>query len=321
MEDTHKLIPLLVVCGPTASGKTRLATDLARRFGGEVVGADSMQVYRGMDIGTAKPTTEETGGVPHHLIDFLPPDREFSVADYVKLAREVIEDIAGRGKLPVLAGGTGLYISALIDNLVFDGMPEDKGVRAELESLCAEEGPHRLWELLYEVDPELAEKLHPHNRGRVLRALEVYRLTGVPMSRWQREARREPPFCRPCLLGLRFAEREELYRRIDARVDRMLAAGLVEEARSLLGGGCSKTALQAIGYKELAPCLRGEMGLGEAAANIKMQTRRYAKRQMTWLRRDQRIHWLEVDSYPCYGALLAAACRIAGEGLGICEKE
>ena len=309
LEDKDK-IPLLVVCGPTASGKTRLAVDLAKRFGGEVVNADSMQVYRKMNIGTAKPTAAEMDGVAHHLLDFLQPDEEFSVAAYVKLAREAVKEIASRGKLPILAGGTGLYIHSLIDNIQFEEIKEDPAVRAELAQMLKVHGEEHVWELLHECDPEIAAKLHPNNRGRVLRALEVYTLTGTPMSVWQKEAKSHPSPYRLCMIGLNFLSREALYSRIDTRVEEMLKAGLLQETQALLEGGYSKTAMQAIGYKELFGYLRGETPLPQAVETLKMQTRRYAKRQLTWLRRDERIQWLEVDGFLRYELLLEAACGL-----------
>lgn len=300
-------IPLLVVTGPTASGKTRLAVELCLANGGEVISADSMQIYRGMAIGTAKPTREEMQGVPHHLLDFLEPEESFSVADYVALARQEIERVYARGHLPVLCGGTGLYISALIDNLEFAPMPSDPALRAELEAFVRERGNEAALELLRQCDPALAATLHPHNIGRVLRALEVYRLTGRPMSVHQAEARRNPSPYRLCMLGLAFAERQRLYERINQRVDAMLEAGLLEELAALQQRRLSKTAQQAIGYKEFSGYLRGEQTLAEAVERLKMQTRRYAKRQLTWFRRDKRVEWIYCDKLAGYNEVGRAA--------------
>jgi tRNA dimethylallyltransferase len=308
-----KKIPLLVVCGPTASGKTALAVELAGRLSGEVVSADSMQIYRDMAIGTALPTEEETRGVPHHLLGFLDPAERFSVADYTALAGEIIAAIHNRERLPIVAGGTGLYISSLVDNLQFAPLESDPALREELLAYAAENGNHALWERLRAVDPALATTLHPNNRGRVIRAIEVYTLTGIPMSEQQRRAREHPSPYAPQMLGLAFRDRERLYARIDARVDKMLANGLVEEAQTLMERATS-TAAQAIGYKELSPYLRGEITLDEAAEAIKRETRRYAKRQLTWFRRDERIRWLFVDEYDTLPALTDAAEQILQGG-------
>lgn len=313
--------PLLVVGGPTASGKTRLAVDLAKALGGEIVCADSMQVYREMEIGTAAPTPEEMQGVPHHLFGILSPKESFSVARYVELATEVIDEIHSRGKLPVLCGGTGLYISALTDNLCFDeAIAENPALRRELRELAAAKGNEHLWAMLRDVDPPLAQKLHPNNLGRIIRALEVYRASGRPMSEWQRRARQgESPY-RLCFLALCYRDRKLLYRRIEMRVDQMLQQGLLEEVKNLLDKGYQGTAMQAIGYKELAGYLAGEQSLEEAVETLKRQTRRYAKRQMTWLRRDERIHWLEADAFDSYNTLLQAALdAVKGSGITLAE--
>jgi len=306
----EKLLPLLVVCGPTASGKTRLAVDLAKAFSGEVVSADSMQIYRRMDIGTAKPTIGEMQGVPHHLLDVAEPWESFTLADYLACARKTIEDIHARGRLPIVAGGTGLYISALVDNIRLAEIGADPALRERLERTLEERGEQYMWERLRECDPALAETLHPNNRGRILRALEVYTLTGKPMSRLQEESRREPSPYRTCMLGLCFRQRETLYGRIDRRVDEMLRAGLLEEAKALRGTALSRTAGQAIGYKELFAWLDGQSTREEAVELLKMQTRRYAKRQMTWLRRDARIRWLEWEKFGEYEPLLEQAAGI-----------
>jgi tRNA dimethylallyltransferase len=306
-------IPLLVVCGPTASGKTALAVELALRLSGEVVSGDSMQIYRDMAIGTALPTEEEMRGVPHHLLSFLDPADRFSVADYTALAGEAIAAIHNRGRLPIVAGGTGLYISSLVDNLQFTPMESNPALREELLAYAAENGNQALWERLHAVDPTLAATLHPNNRGRVIRALEVYALTGLPMSEQQRRAREHPSPYEAKMLGLTFRDRERLYARIDTRVDTMLANGLVEEAQALMEKAAA-TAAQAIGYKELFPYLRGKITLDEATEAIKRETRRYAKRQLTWFRRDERIRWLFVDEYDSLPALADAAEQLLQGG-------
>lgn len=290
-------IPLLVVVGPTASGKTGLAVALAQQFRGEVVSADSMQVYRLMNIATAKPTEQEMCGVPHHLIDFLPPDDTvFSVADYAKLARAAIADIAGRGRLPILCGGTGLYVSAVLDALDFDGFPGDEAVRARLRKEAEQYGAEALLARLRGVDEPIAQKLHPNNLGRIIRALEVWECTGVPMSRHQEIARSRPCAYRICMLGLQYRDRSLLYERINRRVDAMLEQGLIGEAKEIAAayGG---TARQAIGYKELEPYLDGTEDVETCVARLKQATRNYAKRQLTWFRRDERVQWIYPDEY------------------------
>ena len=292
------MLPLVVVTGPTATGKTKLAVQLALRYGGEVVSCDSMQIYRGMDIGTAKPTPEEMRGVPHHLVDFVEPSQRFSVADYAPLARAAIVDIAARGRLPILAGGSGLYLSAVVDGIRFsEEAPVDEALRARLNERVKTEGGAVLLRELAGVDPEYAARLHENNVKRIVRALEVYAATGRTMTQAVADSRFDPGY-RLCMLGLTCADRGALYARTDARVGQMLEAGLAEEVRALLASGVPRgaTALQAIGYKELAGYLGGEATLEEAADDIRRETRRYVKRQLTWLRRDPRISWLDVGA-------------------------
>ena len=286
---------VLAVVGPTASGKTWLAVQLAKRFGGEVISCDSMQVYRYMDIGTAKPTVREMEGVPHHLVDFLEPDQPFSVAEYLQLARQAASEIHGRGRLPILAGGTGLYLDAFLTNTSFTQIQRDDRLRRELEQLGREKGPDYLHRLLEQADPDLAQKLHPNNMGRVIRALEVYQLTGIPMSWHQAQSRRKPPDFQSCMIGLDCQDRAHLYDRINRRVDLMMEQGLLEEARTLKERGFSGTASQAIGYKELFGYLEGTASLETAVETLKQSTRRYAKRQLTWFRRNPDIHWINID--------------------------
>jgi tRNA dimethylallyltransferase len=292
------LIPLIVVVGPTASGKTRLAIDIALKYGGEVVSADSMQIYKGMDIGTAKPAREEMRGVPHHMIDMVDPKTTYSVAQYVKDARDVIADINARGKLPVLAGGTGLYVNSLVDNVEFGKTVRDDELRRSLNDIASKNGGEALLGMLEEFDPQTAETLHPNNIGRIIRAIEVFKTTGETMTQMREKSRRTPRLYKTCMIGLGFADRRTLYRRTDARVDRMMGDGLEEEVRSLLKRGVDKqtTAMQAIGYKELARAVAGDTTVTEAVEAIKLGTRHYAKRQMTWFRRDARIKWIEADN-------------------------
>jgi len=309
-------IPVLVVCGPTASGKTRLAVELAKGLGGEVVSADSMQIYKGMDIGTAKPTEEEMDGVPHHLIGFLEPETPFSVADYVELAGRAVKDIHAMGRLPVLAGGTGLYIHSLLDNIRFADIEGSPYLRRELEAFAVRHGNEALWEHLNEIDPEHAASLHHNNKSRVIRSIEVYEVTGITMSEHMRRSRTEPTPYAPVMLGISFGDRELLYERIGKRVDLMIEQGLLDEVRDFQVRG-GKTAGQAIGYKELAPYLEGRCDLETAVEAVKRETRRYAKRQLTWLRRDRRIRWLLADRFPSYTCIAGEARHIAPDQ---CER-
>ena len=302
-------MPLLAVCGATASGKTKLSVDLARALNGEVVSADSMQIYAGMPIGTAQPTPEEMQGVPHHLIAFVQPEELFSVAQYVTLAAGIIREVTARGRLPLLVGGTGLYVHSLIDNIQLPEMPADNQLRDQLHRFADENGAQALWERLHTCDPQLAENLHPNNRGRIVRAIAVYELTGVPMSTWQQKSREVPSEYSLCMLGLAFRDRQNLYNRINLRVEQMIERGLAEEARRFFAENAPKTAAQAIGYKELRGYLEGTETLQGCVQRIQQETRRYAKRQMTWLRRDSRIQWLYWEDYEDYPALLRDALR------------
>ncbi|MBI3997488.1 MAG: tRNA (adenosine(37)-N6)-dimethylallyltransferase MiaA [Armatimonadetes bacterium] len=283
--------PLAVLCGPTAVGKTALAVDLARRLDAEIVCADSRTIYRSMEIGTAKPTHLQRSLVPHHLLDVADPEQTFTLADYQRLARRVIEEIRARGRLPLLVGGTGLYLRAVVDDLQIPHAPPDPALRAALEAEARTLGPASLHARLAEVDPVAASRIHPHNVRRVIRALEVMRLTGRPLSAQQRRGG-PPGFV--AMVGL-WIEREQLYRQIEARVDAQLAAGLVEETRGLLARGVPPDApsMQALGYKEIAGWLRGAYDYEEAIRRLKRNTRRYAKRQLTWFRRDPRIRWVD----------------------------
>ena len=288
-------IPLVVIAGPTGSGKTALSVELARRFDGEVVSGDSMQIYKQMEIATAKPTLEEMRGVPHHLVGFLDCSKPYSVADYVKQASAVIEDIYGRGKLPLLVGGTGLYITSLVNHISFDEIVSDSSLRSQLLDRLNREGGQSLLDELRQFDPETAAALHPNNGNRIVRAIEVYRLTGITMSEHQRRSREKPSPYRLCMIGLTAKNRQVLYDRINRRVDEMMQKGLLEEARRILETPGLKTAYQAIGYKELAGYFDGTCTLETALEKIKQESRRYAKRQLTWFRRDERIHWLYLD--------------------------
>ncbi|MGN0536935.1 MAG: tRNA (adenosine(37)-N6)-dimethylallyltransferase MiaA [Acutalibacteraceae bacterium] len=292
---SDKKIPLAAVVGPTASGKTALAVELAQRLDGEIVSADSMQIYREMNIATAKPTLEEQKNIPHHLLDFLPPESLYSVADYVVQARKVISDIHARGKLPILCGGTGLYYTSLVDNVQFFDEEHDEVLREQLNRRYSEEGGESLLAELQTFDPETAVRLHPSDNKRIIRAIEVYRLTGETMSARAAKSKQEPSPYNLAVVGLNYADRSVLYERINRRVDIMLAEGLIDEAKAFYAGKFGKTAAAAIGYKELKPYLDGIISLEEATEKLKQETRRYAKRQLTWFRKDQRIFWIEMD--------------------------
>ena len=310
-------LPLLVVAGPTASGKTGLGVELAKRWNGEVISADSMQIYKTMNVGTAKATPEEMQGIPHHMLDFLEPNEQFSVADFVAMASKKIEEISARGKLPILVGGTGLYISSLVDNLTFSPMPQSPELREQLKQKAAREGNDAVLEELRSFDPEAAEKLHANNLGRVIRAIEVYRLTGVTMTETVKNSHKEPSPYRLCMIALTAEDRQFLYDRIDRRVDIMVEQGVVEEAKQLYSMPLSSTARQAIGYKEFDGYIEGTATLEECIEKLKMETRRYAKRQLTWFRRDERYHWLEVDRYPSAAKMAGAAEDWIKTDLGI----
>lgn len=287
-------IPLIVVAGPTASGKTGLAIEIAKCFGGEVVSADSMQIYKYMNIGTAKPTDEERAMCPHHLIDFVEPDEEFSVADYTVLAHEKIADIYGRGKMPVMCGGTGLYINSVVNDVEFGEMESDEKLRAELSELGRKEGGEKLLEILREFDPISAERLHPNNMRRVIRAIEFYKLTGMPISHHQEMTKQIESRYYPVMFCINH-ERKSLYDRINLRVDMMIKDGLLDEVKRLMEMGYTKelNSMKGIGYKEIMDYYNGACTLDEAVENVKQSSRRYAKRQLTWFRRDKRIIMLD----------------------------
>ncbi len=284
---------IICVAGPTASGKTALAVALARELDGEVISCDSMQVYRGMDIGTAKPTPEEMEGVPHHMLDVADPGEDFSVSRYCALAGPILEDILARGRTAVIAGGTGLYMDALIRGGDFAPSPVP-GLREALEAQAQAEGMEAMLSHLREVDPETASRLHLSDKKRILRALEVYRQTGRTITEHNRLTQTVPPKYDPVYLGLTAVRRQDLYDRIDRRVEDMVARGLLEEIQGLLAAGVSRsaTAMQAIGYKEFLSVLDGAEPLAQAVEKVQLSSRRYAKRQLTWFRRNPAMHWL-----------------------------
>ena len=284
---------IICIAGPTASGKTALAVELAKELHGEVVSCDSMQVYRRMNIGTAKPTPEEMQGIPHHMLDVAEPYEDYSVSRYCEQAAPIVEDILSRGKTAVIAGGTGLYMDSLIRGNAFAPFPST-GVREQLEAQADAEGMEAMLAQLRAIDPDSAARLHLSDRKRILRALEVYLETGETITAHNKRTQALPPRFRPVWLGLDFENRADLYARIDLRVDIMLRQGLLEEIRELLDSGIPPkcTALQAIGYKEFVDVLRGDAPLEQAVEEVKKSSRHYAKRQLTWFRRNKNIHWL-----------------------------
>ena len=284
---------IITIAGPTASGKTALSIQLAKEMDGEIVSCDSMQVYKDMDIGTAKPTLEEQAGIPHHMLSVAEPWEDFSVSRYCAMADPIVEDILRRGKSPIIVGGTGLYMDALIRGNAFAPCPST-GRREELEALAASQGIEAVIERLRAVDPESAARLHPSDQKRIIRAMEVYLETGMTITEHNRKTQEIPPKYHPIRFTLTDRQRQTLYDRIDRRVDTMVEAGLIEEIQGLLARGIPEkcTAMQAIGYKEFVAALHGACSLEEAAGQVKQSSRRYAKRQLTWFRRNPENIWL-----------------------------
>ena len=291
---------IVVICGPTASGKTRLAVELALAHGGEVVSADSMQIYRTMNIGTAKPTPEEMRGVPHHMLDVADPEEDFSVARYVGQARTCVDDILARGRLPIVAGGTGLYIDSLLSGRDFAPFDPDSALRGQLEREFAQKGGQAMLNELEKVDPEAARRLHPNDAKRIVRALEVFRSTGKTITQHNLDTQAIPPRYEAVTLALAFERREDMWARIDRRVDQMMDMGLVEEVRGLLARGVPDkcTAMQAIGYKEMVGALRSGDDVYAGAEEIKLRSRQYAKRQLTWFGRNPAANWYRWSAEP-----------------------
>lgn len=296
---------LICICGPTASGKTALSVALAKARDTEIISADSMQLYRGMDIGTAKPTEAEKLGVPHHLLDIQEPGETFSVAQYVALADACAQKLLARGKIPIVVGGTGLYMDALIVCSDFPGGETDPAVREYFQRMAEEQGNQAVHDALRRVDPESAERLHPNNLKRVIRALEVYEQTGMTIGELNARNKRAVPKYRACKLGICPASRSVLYDRIDRRVGQMLRDGLLDECLRLFSQGkLTGTAAQAIGYKELIPCIEGRDSLEHCVDLLRQHSRNYAKRQLTWLARDPEIHWLRYEENTELASLL-----------------
>ena len=305
---------IICIAGPTASGKTALAVELAKELNGEVVSCDSMQVYKRMDIGTAKPSIDEMQGIVHHMIDVAEPDEDFSVSRYSAMAAPIVEDIVSRGKTAIIAGGTGLYMDSLIQGNDFAPFPST-GVREKLEQEAAEKGIQTLFDRLSAIDPEAAGRLHLSDKKRIIRALEVYLETGETITEHNQKTQLLPPRFTPLWLGLDFENRADLYERIDRRVGLMLEMGLIDEIQGLLAAGIPEkcTALQAIGYKEFVAALNGECTVEEAADLVRQSSRRYAKRQLTWFRRNKAIHWLVRKPGQSGEEILASARQIFQE--------
>lgn len=290
---------VLAVVGPTASGKSALAIELAKSFDGEIICCDSMQIYKKMNIGTAKPSAEEQAQVKHHLFDFADPSNSFSCADYIPLAKEVVEDILSRGKMPIFCGGTGLYLDRFLSGAQFEETEIDENFRREMESFAKEFGNEALHQKLREIDPDSADEIHPNNVKRVVRALEIYKTSGRTKSELDRESKNYESEYRAIQIGLKYEDRELLYDRINLRVEKMMDMGLLDETKTLLNDGVFErnvTAAQAIGYKELLTYFNGTRELNDAVEDLKMATRRYAKRQMTWFSSHGEVHWLIADA-------------------------
>ena len=292
-----KKIPVIAVVGPTASGKTSLSIEIAKRFGGQVVSADSMQIYEKMNIATAKPTEDEMQGIPHHLIGFQPIDKKFSVAEYVQLANESIHKIHNAGDLPVIAGGTGLYIDSLLQNIQFSKEESNEKIRQELTTLFDEKGAEYMLDWLREIDSETSSRLHLNDKSRIIRALEIYKLTGKTLTEQKVLSRLEETPYDVLYIGINYRDRNVLYDRINLRVDLMIENGLLEEAKEFYNISQDKTACQAIGYKELAPYFKGDATLEDCVEKLKLETRHYAKRQLTWFRKNENVNWVYPDDY------------------------
>ena len=290
-------IPVIAVVGPTASGKSDLAVQIALEYSGEIVSCDSMQIYKGISVATAAPTKEQTDAVKHHSVEFLDCSKGYSVADYVSDAKEVIADIHARGKLPIIAGGTGLYVNSLLNNIHFTEQQTDLALRQKLSDEYDLLGPTAMLNRLKELDADYAATLHENDKKRVVRALEIITLTGQSVTQAIENSKIEPSLYNPLLIGITYSDRELLYERINKRVDIMLQNGLLQEARQAFEASMN-TAAQAIGHKELFGFFKGEQTLNEALENLKMQTRRYAKRQLTWFNKNKDINWIYPDLTP-----------------------
>lgn len=307
-------LPLIVLTGPTAVGKTDLSIALARSLGGEIISADSMQVYRHMDIGSAKVTKEETGGIPHHLIDVLDPWEEFNVVVFQRMAKEALSGIFGRDHIPIVAGGTGFYIQSLVYDIDFTANDSDPALRRFLEQEAALKGPDHLHRMLAAVDPDAARQIHANNVKRVIRAIEFYRTTGTRISRHnEMERKKESPY--RLFYYVLNTDRALLYERIERRVDRMVEAGLVEEVKKLKAMGCTRdmVSMQGLGYKEMLDYLDGCVSLDQAVCTLKRDTRHFAKRQLTWFRRERDVRWLNLPEFESRTKVLEHILSEVGE--------
>mgnify|MGYP000469674578 FL=1 len=312
MENSIKVVSIV---GPTASGKTKLSVELAKHFNGEIVSADSMQIYSGMQIATAKPTKAEMDGVPHHMMGFLPPDKTYSVASYVNDASKCIADIHSRGMLPFIVGGTGLYVDSLLNNISFSDDKRDEEYCSRLCKIGEEDGTDRLLDMLSEFDPESAQRLRGgRNIKRIIRAIEFYKTTGKTITEQIKESHNIPSPYSAVKLGLNCRDRQVLYDRINRRVDIMLDEGLLEEAQRVINSELSYTSVKAIGYKELIPYFNGSKSLNDCVEKLKMETRRYAKRQITWFKRDTEINWIYIDEYNSFEEIYSYAKAVIERG-------
>lgn len=307
-----KKIPLIVIAGPTASGKTSLAVEVAKAIGGEVVSADSVQIYKYLDIGSAKPTPEEMQGIPHYMVGEIDPSRDFSVADFTAMAHKYIADIYSRGKIPILAGGTGLYINSVVNDVDFEDEQVDENLRKELWDLSKEKGADYMMQMLRQIDPVSAERIHQNNMVRVIRAIEFYKTTGIPISHHQELTKQKQSRYNPCIIAIEH-DREKLYERINLRVDIMMQNGLLDEVRSLINMGYRKSlnSMKGIGYKEVMDYLDGNMTYDELCEMIKQMSRRYAKRQITWFKKDSRTIWVKYS-----GNIVCDTLKIIDKFLG-----
>ncbi|MBQ2676625.1 MAG: tRNA (adenosine(37)-N6)-dimethylallyltransferase MiaA [Clostridia bacterium] len=291
----NKKIPVIAVVGPTASGKTALGVHLAKTFNGEVISGDSMQIYKELSVATAKPTVDEMQGIPHHLIDIKSVSEEFSVADYSVMAKEAVDDIISRGKLPVIVGGTGLYIDSFLNNIDFSENNHNDEIRAKIVAEMEQYGPQYILDKLYEIDEPFAKTLQVENKQRLIRALEICYTTGKTVTQNRVESRKNPSPYNPLYIGINYKDRQVLYDRINLRVDKMVEQGIVDEAKMLFSAAASKTAVQAIGCKEFKPYLDGNAPLDVCIEDLKTDSRRYAKRQLTWFNRNENINWIYPD--------------------------
>lgn len=301
---------VIAVVGPTASGKTGLGIRLAKLFDGEIVSVDSMQIYRGMDIATAKPDMDEMQGVPHHMIGVIDPSESFNVAEYVKMATDCIGDILNRGKLPIMVGGTGLYVDSVLDGIDYGEFDIDEARRDELEKIFKNDGGEILLKELEKYDQKLAKSLHANDSARIIRGILVYESTGITLTEHKRRSRENGSPYNYCIIGLGCENRQFLYDKINKRVDIMLEKGLLNETRAFYGMDLSRTSKAAIGYKELYPYISGEKSLDECIDKLKQETRRYAKRQLTWFRRNGKINWINIDNTTSFDEVVQIASAI-----------